>query len=145
MACLDLFLHRNGGDLLVVARLHLFLGDGVDDMLLEVGIVQFALGQVGDALLEGRIILQAFLFGSVRKELDVDDRREGGGALLLLRHLLQLRVETAQRQRELGLAHFLAANLGDHRIGVFRARATMNGHRRNQCRGGQGFQLGHAH
>lgn len=142
MPGLHLFLRRNGCNFLVIARLHFFRRHGIDHMLFEIGVVQFPFRQEGNALLERLVVLKAFLFGVLQKQLDVDNGRKRCGALLLVGHPLKLRIEARDCEIKFRLADFLVPDFRNDRVGPFGAGDARCNHR-DQGRGRKGLVSEH--
>ena len=115
---MNFFLRRDLLDLGVIARLDLVVGHGVDDILAEIGIVQFALTQEGKTLLELVGVFDAVGLGDLGNRFHVDGSRQSGQLLLVVRKLCELRVEIGNTEIDIRLVDFLIANLGDNRIGA---------------------------
>ncbi|MNS60327.1 hypothetical protein D3C86_1408680 [compost metagenome] len=122
MRGLDFFFLRQGCDFLVVARLHLVIGDGLDHMLAEIGVMQLTVLDEFHALLEIFSLFQTFGAGVLYQKLDVDRAGKGCDLLLLVGKLRELRVEVAHGEVEFGLVDFQIADLGDNLVFLCESR-----------------------
>ncbi len=116
MGGIDLFLLRDRRDFLVVACLYFFGRRGIDHVLAEVGVVQFAIADIGHALLVILGVTKTFGGSTACQKLHVDCAGKGRNLLLFFGKLSQLRVEVLDRDVEFGLSDVQAAHLGDDRI-----------------------------
>lgn len=130
----DFFLLRKGRDLLVVARLDVLRRHGIDDVLLEIGTVQLALGQIVQPRLELRALVEFFGGGILGEQLDVDGTGKRGHPLLVVRQLRELRVQIGDGDVELGLVDLETTHLGDDRISL----VLGHGRQGESDRGGEG-------
>ena len=100
--------HRRGGDFGVVTRPNGLVGHRAGNLVLDEFAVQCALAQKRHAALKLRIVRHTGLHRSGGSQFDFDDRRDRGGAPLICRKLIELRVEVTFGKRDVGFGDVFA-------------------------------------